>query len=101
MLALGLLPNCAVQIKEEDFYSDAGPDGAIISHFYDPSTSRIGKAAWDSMREGFVCVSPDAITDIKTEIEELCSKESCSEPVMNKIHAAEFHLQAAQKQALK
>lgn len=73
------LAACSVPIKEETFYTDAGDQGAIISHFFSTDSSVIGKSAWDSVREGMTCMGPDAIGDLKAEIEQLCSKVSCSE----------------------
>lgn len=73
------LSGCAVPIKEETFYTDAGQDGAILSHFFSTDSSVIGKAAWDSIREGMTCMGPDAIGDIKAEIEKLCTKVACTQ----------------------
>lgn len=81
LMGLALLGtcSCATAIKEESFYTDAGDDGAILSHFYSTDSSVIGKAAWDALRPGFTCMSPDTFGDIKSEIEKLCSKTPCSE----------------------
>lgn len=79
LMAAALLNSCAVPIKEEDFYTDKGPDGAVETHFFSTDITDIGKSAWDSMREGMVCESAQAIADIKGEIEKLCTKTKCSE----------------------
>jgi hypothetical protein len=79
LMAAGLLSSCAVPILEEDFYTDKGPDGAVETHFFSTDVTDIGKSAWDSMREGMTCESGQAISDIKGEIEKLCTKTKCSE----------------------
>jgi hypothetical protein len=73
------LSSCATAVKEEDFFTDRGNDGAVETHFFSSEIVDIGKAAWDSMREGMTCMSGQAIADIKLEIEELCSKTACDE----------------------
>lgn len=81
-MALLTLSACgSVAIKEETFYTDAGDQGAVVSHFFSTDSSVMGRAAWDSIREGMTCMSPDAIGDIKKEIEQLCSKVDCTKVV--------------------
>lgn len=84
-----VLTSCAVPIKEENFYTDKGPDGAVETHFYSTDVRDLSKDAWDSIREGMTCMSGQAIADIKGEIEKLCTKTPCSKQV-----------QAAREQAL-
>jgi hypothetical protein len=82
LTGLGALEGCGIQIKEEDFYTDRGNDGAVETHFFATDVVDIGKPAWDSLREGMTCMSGQAISDIKTEIEELCTKTSCTAEVL-------------------
>lgn len=51
----------------------------MITHFFSTESQDISKAAWDSIREGMTCMSPEAIGDIKGEIEKLCSKVTCTQ----------------------
>lgn len=93
--------SCAVEVKEETFYTDAGDNGAIISHFYSSDSSVMGKAAWDSVREGMTCMGPQAIGDIKSEIEDLCSKQSCDEATQGRIREIWSHWSSAQSMVKK
>jgi hypothetical protein len=68
----------------------------VLSHFYAPGYADIGKAAWDSMREGMVCMSAAALGDIKAEIEELCSKVPCNEQQVQALEMAFWRIQTAQ-----
>jgi PBP1b-binding outer membrane lipoprotein LpoB len=88
LMAVALLSACAVPIKEEDFYTDKGPDGAVETHFFSTDITDIGKEAWDSMREGMTCMSGGAIADIKGEIEKLCTKTKCSEETAKAVKQA-------------
>lgn len=106
LLLLVLCSGCAIPIQEESFYTDKGPDGAVITHFFDPSYQDISKAAWDSMREGMVCMSASAIGDLKAEIEQLCSRTACDEKTVQtfreafaRVHDVQLELQltAAQR----
>ena len=72
------ISSCAT-LPEETFYADATPNGATVTHIYSTDVSYIGQAAWDNIREGMVCMSPQAVGDIKAFIEEVCSEVSCSE----------------------
>jgi hypothetical protein len=74
-----LLSSCATEIVEQDFYTDRGEDGAVITHFFSDASSDISKQAWDSIREGMTCVSETGIGNLKTEIESLCSRVSCAQ----------------------
>lgn len=88
--ALVLLSACGttVHVKEENFYTDKGPDGAVITHFFATDIKDISKPAWDSMREGMTCMSAQAIGDIKSEIEKLCTESSCDKQTVKAIEAA-------------
>ncbi len=100
MTALVLLNACAVPIKEEDFYTDKGQNGAVLTHFFSTDIQDISKAAWDSMREGMTCLSAQGISDIKGEIEQLCTKTPCSEEVQKAKAQALVALDVIQKRAL-
>lgn len=78
---------CAVPIKDETFYVDAGPSGAITVNFLSPGSQIIPKEQWDAMREGDFCMSPQAFGDFKSEIEQLCSAYSCSWQVTSQTKA--------------
>lgn len=88
-MVLGLLSSCAVvPIEEEDFYTDKGANGAVETHFFSTDITDIGKAAWDSMREGMVCMSAQALSDIKGAIEQLCTKTVCDEQLVQTLRDA-------------
>lgn len=95
MVQLNLSGCGSVSIKEEDFYTDAHPNGAILSHFYDTTISYIGDAAWDQLREGMICISADTFGDLKTEIEQLCSDAKCDKSVQKKLAQAEENFKRA------
>ena len=76
-MGLLLLGNCSVQIKDETLYWDAGPSGAVTAGFLSSGSSIIDKPAWDDLRIGMACVSADAVGDLKSEIEKLCSVCNC------------------------
>ena len=80
-----LLCSCAVQIRDETLYFDAGDAGAVTANFLTPGSQIIPKLQWDAMREGMACVSAAAIGDFKTEIEELCSKTTYDYQTMVKL----------------
>jgi hypothetical protein len=78
-LALVLCSCTSVPIKEASFYTDATPSGAIITHFYNQDISYLGQSAWDRLREGMTCLSASDFSNIKIEIEQLCSVTSCTQ----------------------
>ncbi len=77
LTALLLLSCGTVTIKESTFYTDVSPNGAIVTHFYDPSIERMGQAAWDRVRGGMTCMPAQTFGDLKIELEQLCSKTKC------------------------
>lgn len=81
-MAADLCLSCAVPIKDERFFVDAGSSGAVTVNFLTPGSEIIPKEIWDSEREGMFCMSSDSFADFKQEIEELCSKTPCSYPVV-------------------
>lgn len=70
--------SCAT-LPEQNIYTDATPNGAVITHIYSTDVSFIGQAAWDNIREGMSCVSGTGIAAIKAFVEEVCSEVSCYE----------------------
>lgn len=67
-----------VTIPEETFYTDAGADGAVVTHYYDPTISFMGKAAWDNIREGMTCEQGQTFADWKKQLEDFCSQVTCN-----------------------
>lgn len=76
-LLLLMLNGCAVQIKNERWYGDLGPRGAIYFETLSNATGSVSKAEWDAMRVGMACTTTDTLAEIKKEIEELCSSTAC------------------------
>ena len=72
-----LCTSCGVSIKDERFYVDLGPSGAVTVNFLTPGSMIILKPQWDQAREGMFCMTPAAMADIKREIEQLCSMTQC------------------------
>lgn len=72
-----LLPSCAVSIKNERWFGDVGPSGAVWFETLTDEQGSISKAEWDQMRIGMACISTDTLAQIKSEIEKLCSATPC------------------------
>lgn len=69
-----LLPSCAqVTIKDEEICADFGADGASCLHTLTTDKRDVEKIQWDAERFGEICVKAEAISDWKSELEELCS----------------------------
>lgn len=93
------LASCAVPIKDEKFYVDAGESGAVTLNFLSPGSEIIQKPDWDAIREGMYCMSYDAIGDFKGEIEKLCSIARCSYQVKKQFTALFRRIDRAQRTA--
>lgn len=76
-MALLLSSSCAVPIKNERWYGDVGPKGAIWFETLSELSGSVSKEDWDQMRIGMACTTTDVVGEIKAEIEKLCSKTQC------------------------
>lgn len=85
-MALPLLSaGCAVQIKNERWYGDLGPKGAVWFETLSDKSGQIDKEAWDQIRVGMACTATDTLAEIKKEIEELCSSTACNYEKVEKV----------------
>lgn len=73
MTALLLLSSCTVQIKNQRWYGDEGPKGAVWFETLTDEKGHIDKQTWDIQRIGMACTDTDTFGEIKKEIEKLCS----------------------------
>lgn len=94
-MALNLF-SCAVRINDETFYVDAGSLGAVTVNLLTPGSEIVPPDQWNPMREGMFCMSPQSFGDIKTEIEELCSKTTCSYQVKQALQGFTGRVERAQ-----
>lgn len=88
-----LISSCAVQIR--NFQACAlipGDNGAVCSFFLEPGGVTLTQsqwqdleASWNSQGEAVECVSSQTISDIKKEIEQLCTVASCDYATKKKI----------------
>jgi hypothetical protein len=73
-----LLSGCSqVEIKNQRWYGDLGPKGAVYFETLTTATGTVDKASWDTMRVGMACITTDTLAEVKKEIEELCSATPC------------------------
>lgn len=77
VLLVPMLSGCAVKIKNERWYGDMGPKGAVWFETLTDAGGNIDQAAWDHMRVGMACTSTDTLAEIKRELEQLCSATVC------------------------
>jgi len=77
-MTMVLLSSCAVKVKDEPLYLDEGSIGAVEVHFLTPGTTDLNKTQWDAIRPGMVCMPETSFGDFKAELEELCSKTTCT-----------------------
>lgn len=90
-----LLSGCAVQIKNERWYGDTGPSGAVWFETLSDKSGQIDKASWDQMRVGMACTSTDTLAEVKREIEQLCSSTACNyEKVVQVLGKFQAHIEA-------
>ncbi len=69
-----ILSACAqVPIKDFEGCGDMGDSGAACFHSLTLESRDIPKPAWDKERFGQICLKAQAIADLKSEIEKLCS----------------------------
>lgn len=64
--------SCAVQIKNQRWYGDAGDDGAVWFETLTNATGDVDKADWDKLRFGMVCSVAQNYADLKAVLEKLC-----------------------------
>lgn len=75
---MGLLVlSCAVPIKNQRWFGDVGPGGAVWFETLTSAHGQIDKPTWDQMRIGMACTTTDTLAEIKSEIEKLCSSAPC------------------------
>lgn len=86
-----VISGCGVQIKNERWYGDLGQNGAVYFETLTTATGSVPKPEWDAMRVGMACTSTDTLSDIKREIEQLCSATSCD---YEKVHSVLKKFQA-------
>lgn len=63
----------SVPIHDETVCGDLGPQGASCFHTLSSESYDLDKQAWDSQREGMLCLSQTTFGDFKEELEKLCS----------------------------
>lgn len=94
---LPLLSGCGgVQIHDEQFCSPVpGGLGAVCDNFLTSNQLILDQAAWEAMQaswDGVECTSSKTLGDIKTELEQLCSKTPCTYPQKQQLKLALKHI---------
>lgn len=96
-----LLSSCGVSIKNERWYGDVGSQGAIYFETLSSTQGTLSKPEWDQMRVGMACTTTDTLSEIKKEIEKLCSVTRCNyEKVARVLGKFQAHLNKVKSQTL-
>lgn len=100
-MALPLL-SCGVPIKNERWFGDVGPGGAVWFETLTDAQGQVDKQTWDSMRVGMACTTTDTLSEIKSEIEKLCSATTCDyETVQSVLGRIQQHVDELKQSSLK
>lgn len=109
MTAVLLLSSgCAVQIKDYQFCSPIpGNLGAVCDNLLTSNQLILSEADWIALQntwqtEGFAteCTTSQAVGDIKSEFEKICSKTKCTYPTIQAIAGLKRIAAHAQKRVL-
>lgn len=67
-----VVSGCAVQIKNQRWYGDEGPKGAVWFETQTTATGHLTKEEWDAARVGMACSLGKNFIDTKAALEKLC-----------------------------
>jgi hypothetical protein len=77
-MLIPVLSGCStVTIKDDEFCADKGTLGAACSTMLTDTVREIPKNVWDNYRFGMLCETDSVFSDLKTDLEETCSKCNC------------------------
>ena len=77
-LAVLLLSNCQIQIKDIEVCGDFGSEGASCFHTNKDGSRDLTKTQWDHERFGMLCTKPENFAAWKAAIIKLCEKNGCT-----------------------
>lgn len=100
LIGISLISCSSVEIKDHEWCSIAGIDGAFCFHTLSEKERDLTHAEWHILSKGWIAGSPEAYGHLKEVIEILCKQSSrCTYEVQKKIEKFFMKVKEAHKKA--